>query len=223
MSFMGEPKPFASLSSGLLARKGAARPAMRRQSLDQPFTDGFSAEDRLPNAQEGAEPALADTLGCDDLGWNDMGYDVDPVADDAAPDYGNLLAGAIPETQPADNGSNAVDDQNAGADRADLADAVPWEAPGLPEAVPLADVGRSDVRLQQLALAAHMAAPVPKPGRRAAFTLRLDSDRHLRLRLASAVSGQSAQQLLTAALDEMLTKIPEIDAMAGRVSRTAKR
>ena len=30
---MGEPKPLASLSAGLLARKGAARPAMRRQPL----------------------------------------------------------------------------------------------------------------------------------------------------------------------------------------------
>ena len=28
-----EPKPFASLSSGLLARKGAARPAMRPQGF----------------------------------------------------------------------------------------------------------------------------------------------------------------------------------------------
>ena len=32
---MGEPKAFASLSSGLLARKGAARPAMRPQGFGQ--------------------------------------------------------------------------------------------------------------------------------------------------------------------------------------------
>ena len=30
---MGEPKPLASLTSGLLARKGAAQPAMRRPML----------------------------------------------------------------------------------------------------------------------------------------------------------------------------------------------
>ena len=49
---MGEPKAFASLSSGLLARKGAARPAMRPQ--------GFGG-------QTGA--------GLEDLGWNDMGFE----------------------------------------------------------------------------------------------------------------------------------------------------
>ena len=47
-----EPKPFASLSSGLLARKGAARPAMRPQ--------GFGG-------QIGG--------GLEDLGWDDMGFE----------------------------------------------------------------------------------------------------------------------------------------------------
>ena len=46
-----EAKPFASLSSGLLARKGAARPAMRPQ--------GFG--------QIGG--------GLEDLGWDDMGFE----------------------------------------------------------------------------------------------------------------------------------------------------
>src|SRR5688500_6868194 len=49
---MGEPKAFASLSSGLLARKGAARPAMRPQ--------GFGAQT---------------AAGLEDLGWNDMGFE----------------------------------------------------------------------------------------------------------------------------------------------------
>ena len=44
-----EAKPFASLSSGLLARKGAARPAMRPQGFGQ-----------VGN-------------GLEDLGWDDMG------------------------------------------------------------------------------------------------------------------------------------------------------
>jgi hypothetical protein len=47
---MNEGRHFASLSSGLLARKGAAKPAMRPQSF--------------PIAGAGLE----------DLGWNDMGY-----------------------------------------------------------------------------------------------------------------------------------------------------
>src|SRR4029450_10609527 len=48
---MGEPKAFASLSSGLLARKGAARPAMRPQGFGQVGS------------------------GVEDLGWNDMGFE----------------------------------------------------------------------------------------------------------------------------------------------------
>lgn len=51
-------------------------------------------------------------------------------------------------------------------------------------------------------------------GRKAAFTLRLNEDRHLRLRLASAVRRQSSQQLVTAALDAYLNAIPELDALA---------
>ena len=51
---MAEPKPFASLSSGLLARKGAAKPAMRPQGFGQM---GVSMED---------------------LGWNDMGQSHQP-------------------------------------------------------------------------------------------------------------------------------------------------
>ncbi|MEO7750151.1 MAG: hypothetical protein ABIS09_02375, partial [Sphingomicrobium sp.] len=47
-----EAKPFASLSSGLLARKGAARPAMRPQGFGQ------------------TGPA-----GIEDLGWDDMGFE----------------------------------------------------------------------------------------------------------------------------------------------------
>jgi len=39
-AMMSEPKPFASLSSGLLARKGHARPAMRPQG----FTGGYAFE-----------------------------------------------------------------------------------------------------------------------------------------------------------------------------------
>src|SRR3546814_11297683 len=56
---MAQLKPTASLSSGLLARKGQARPAMRPQGLS-----GFGT--------------LADQL--EDLGWNDMGPADEPDA-----------------------------------------------------------------------------------------------------------------------------------------------
>jgi predicted HicB family RNase H-like nuclease len=59
-------------------------------------------------------------------------------------------------------------------------------------------------------------APRSEPVARgkAAFTLRLDPARHLKLRLACAVTGRSAQQLVTRALDELLASMPELEAMA---------
>lgn len=42
------------------------------------------------------------------------------------------------------------------------------------------------------------------PSDKAAFTLRLDAERHLKLRLASAHANQSAQQIVCAALDKYL-------------------
>lgn len=51
-------------------------------------------------------------------------------------------------------------------------------------------------------------------GRKAAFTLRLNPERHLRLRLASAICARSSQQLVTEALDQFLKTIPELDALA---------
>ena len=61
------------------------------------------------------------------------------------------------------------------------------------------------------------AAPGAKG--KAAFTLRLDPSRHLKLRLACAVNGRSAQQLVTDALDQLLSEMPELDSMAERAPR----
>ena len=57
--------------------------------------------------------------------------------------------------------------------------------------------------------------------RRAAFTLRLDEERHLRLRLASTVAGESAQNLVTRALDEFLARHPHIEHLAAQVRKPA--
>jgi hypothetical protein len=54
---------------------------------------------------------------------------------------------------------------------------------------------------------------------RAAFTLRLDTDRHLKLRLACTVRDTSAQALVTEALDNLLGEMPELDALAAQVKR----
>ena len=66
---------------------------------------------------------------------------------------------------------------------------------------------------------ASRSRPPPKAmavdnARKAAFTLRLDAGRHLKLRLAAAVTGRSAQQVVTEALDAFLEGLPEIDRLA---------
>jgi hypothetical protein len=237
MSFMAEPKPVASLSSGLLARKGAARPAMRRQGVGQGSGQGFGG-------------LMPQPMPHDDLGWDDMGYDVDPpvdapLHDEGVPHYGHMLSGAIPDAVPPatevaqqwDAPEPIVPDvvrQQAEiaermAEPEPEAEPVPvaesLAAPAEPEPQVLSVKKRKAAVVVAEPVAAAVAPAVASAasGRRAAFTLRLDSERHLKLRLASAVTGMSAQQLVTAALDEFLTKIPEIDDLAGRVPRPAAR
>ena len=80
---------------------------------------------------------------------------------------------------------------------------------------------------QREALKEEFEAPVAAPAKpvaaprapvgmkaKAAFTLRLDHDRHLRLRLASALANRSAQQIVTTALDDYLNALPDLDALA---------
>ena len=69
----------------------------------------------------------------------------------------------------------------------------------------------------------HNRASAADSGRRAAFTLRLDEERHLRLRLASTVHGESAQALVTRALDSLLSQMPEIEQLAAQVRPTGAR
>ncbi len=59
-------------------------------------------------------------------------------------------------------------------------------------------------------------------GRRAAFTLRVDAERHLKLRLACTLRGRSAQQLVTEALDKLLGDQPELAELAAHVAATRK-
>ena len=53
--------------------------------------------------------------------------------------------------------------------------------------------------------------------RKAAFTLRLDAARHLRLRLAVALTGRSAQALVTDAVDRLLSDFSEVDTINGEL------
>ena len=168
---MAEPKPLASLTSGLLARKGAAQPAMRRPVM------GFG------------RPASA-ALMQDDLGWNDMGFDV--TEPEPVPAEPRAVVGLTPMTPP------------------QAAAPVP---PVVTEREELAERMTEVVKT---------AAPIARPaakGRKAAFTLRLDAERHLKLRLACAVAGRSAQQMVTQALDTFLDGLPEIDRLAQQLPR----
>lgn len=94
----------------------------------------------------------------------------------------------------------------------------------LPPMAPLAEERPLpvDVHRQQRAIVRSITASevtAPAGLRRAAFTLRLDAERHLKLRLASTVKNRSAQQLVTQALDQFLAEIPEIAALAAQVKR----
>ena len=202
---MGEPKPIASLSGILLARKGLARPAMRRSTM-------LSSNGNAAMSQE-------------DLGWNDMGYDVDP--DPTTPmdyDHGfngaNPLAAAVPEVKhQQDRLADALFDDlepQAGSDSLVDAPESVADAPALvavtPEPVtrPISRRGGTDAPRSR-------ARAKPGSKAKAAFTLRLDSERHLKLRLACAVRHQSAQQLVTDALDALLEAMPEIGQLASHV------
>ena len=84
---------------------------------------------------------------------------------------------------------------------------------------------QQDEIAERLILADPAAAPTPirraAPARagRAAFTLRLDDQRHLKLRLATTIRGVSSQALVTEALDALLSDMPELETLAAQVKR----
>jgi hypothetical protein len=230
---MGEPKAFASLSSGLLARKGAARPAMRPQ--------GFG--------QVGA-------AGMEDLGWDDMGFEAPkpalmPVRDENHDAFGeelpdhplrNPIAALTPIASPVHDQQAEIaerfaaqdDDEEGEDENGEYVDetAEPCDVEEVEAAAEAVAESQSAAVLTipvRAALPEPEQAPAPARPRRpraapgsngkAAFTLRLDPSRHLKLRLACAVGGRSAQQLVTDALDRLLEEMPELDSMAERAPR----
>ena len=178
-------KPIASLSPKLLARKGAAKPAMRPQSQVLGWIG-----DELAAEPDGSVDFIYDDAAQDDLGWNDMGE---------------------PSIEAVEASSRAAGKRDAKArvlrllppavirQRERLADSLNDLA-----AVPDAVVRRSAL----------------DDGRRAAFTLRVDAERHLRLRMACAVKNRSAQALVTEALDRVLAEINGLEDLARRARRT---
>jgi hypothetical protein len=137
----------------------------------------------------------------DDLGWNDMGASEAPAPTPTP----TLVA-------PSPGPSAPVLPPAVVVMREALKEEI--EAPA-PEPEPAAEV----VRPVSLATAARISRDSAKQtkGGKAAFTLRLDAARHLRLRLASAVSNRSAQVLVADALDHFLDTMPEVDALAAQL------
>ena len=210
-----EAKVFASLSSGLLARKGAARPAMRPQGFGQ---GGGALED---------------------LGWDDMGFEPPKPAvaprDDTHDAFGEEFeaqpirnpVGALTPVQSPVHSQHAEITGRLSAPPEDLTEegeeldetAELFDPEAAPELSPMLE---AVTPLRVVAPAVRRAkAPRAAPGSKgkAAFTLRLDPERHLRLRLACAVSGRSAQMLVTDALDALLNSMPELNAMAAKANR----
>jgi hypothetical protein len=213
-----EAKPFASLSSGLLARKGAARPAMRPQGFGQ-----------------GAS-------GLEDLGWNDMGFEP-PKAAEAPRDLSHDAFGEdivehprshptgltpidAPVHSPVHHQQAEIVERLNGIDDSEEeeADATAEVFEPVAEPTDVAEVERpAPLRVVAVAQPALHRAPRTRAAAgskgKAAFTLRLDPARHLKLRLACAVDGRSAQQLVTDALDQLLERMPDLDGLAAKAKR----
>jgi hypothetical protein len=179
---------FASLGPTLLARKGGAKPAMRPQLAPLPET---VAEDQL-----------------EDLGWNDMGHDDAFDAATGSADVVSILGNATgtAELPQGEESPLVVRQQRKLADQL-LANAAIGQ-----------DNEDSAAELIQSKPAGTNRKQVSRNSRRAAFTLRLDTERHLKLRLAATIQGVSAQALVTEALDALLAGIEDLDTIAQRLN-----
>ena len=184
--------------------------------------------------------------GLEDLGWNDMGFEPPKAAeaprDETHDAFGEDVVehprahptGLTPLESPvhqqqaelADRLYECEEDEDAADETAEAFEveaAAPAEEIPAPVAAPARAPAPAPVRVVASPAPAPRRAPRPRsvPGSKgkAAFTLRLDPERHLKLRLACAVDGRSAQQLVTDALDQLLERMPELDSMASKAKR----
>lgn len=229
MTMSGQPKPLASLSSTLLARKGQARPAMRPQ--------GFGGFGSFTGTQ-------------DDLGWNDMGH---PEGHGSEPVYAPpaavppvlrqrealqeefespqpLLKPRAIQLEGSYDAEPAYEPEEVQEPEAyepePLVQSEPEPEPVFepaPAPVPVVHAVTTAVTPVSPATAARIGRETLAKQGKVAFTLRLDQDRHLRLRLASALHNCSAQVLVTQALDAFLQSLPEVEELARQLPPRATR
>jgi hypothetical protein len=166
----------------------------------------------IPDAA-GAAPNL------EDLGWNDMGDNENDTDDE-----GEVLSLTPARPNPEAEAEAQEDDREA---RAQLA-AIAADKPAVVRQQEELEVKLGSAKPEKdddVAMLTKPLAPARprrkalEQGRRAAFTLRLDAERHLKLRLASTIRNRSAQQIVTEALDKLLNDIPDIEALAAQVKR----
>jgi hypothetical protein len=170
----------------------------------------------------------------EDLGWNDMGFEppkpaIVPVRDEDHDAFGEDLeehprvhpTGLTPVASPVHSQQAEIEDRLSvdGDDEEFDETAEPHDSEAQPEPLPI--VAPPAPRAAESA--PPRRAPTPRSARgskgKAAFTLRLDPDRHLKLRLACAVDGRSAQQIVTDAVDQFLAQVPELDGLAQKAKR----
>jgi hypothetical protein len=140
--------------------------------------------------------------GLEDLGWNDMG----------SPEAAAAVAVAVPPVLVEREVLKAEIERVPEATTPSVA--APVAPPVVAKSVSVATATRIG----------RESAARTKTGK-AAFTLRLDPDRHLRLRLASAVTNISSQKLVSQALDAFLLSLPEVEALIAQLppAKTAAR
>lgn len=244
---MSEPKPLASLDGHLLARKGTARPAMRQAM--QPFVsfedrtptnyedlgwnDMGESQERQPadilpltpapiNAETKAETRAEDEAASAQLAENarklatraHMAHPTKPEVHRQQEAISAKIGGMEHEPDAPDpsehNGSGhpsapKIDGDHGVPNKKTAEDGQAIAASTDSEKTPAAPAKKQD--------------RTASDGRRAAFTLRLNSDRHLKLRLACTIRNRSAQQVVTEALDRLLEEMPELESLAAQVKR----
>ncbi len=226
---------FASLGPTLLARKGGAKPAMRPQLRLRP--------DNMAAIAAHADKQL------EDLGLNNMGADEGEASEKTLVNSTTPPPAIADDQDDEARGPHPVIDPFASAEIVPIGQhtsvVVPANEDSLDMTSPVAlrrqkrsaqpilddsvvEKTKAWTSLLQEKTTAETPQMVTKGktrrksaqnALRAAFTLRLDTDRHLKLRLAATMQGVSAQSLVTGALDALLEDIEDLDALVDRIKR----